>query len=47
MSKTKTPPTKTFSNNAAGREKAIAQAKRQGEKSITFALPTKGASRKK
>lgn len=43
----KVPPTKTFANTAAGREKAVSQAKRQGEKSITFALPTKSSAKKK
>jgi len=47
MSKTKAPPTKTFSNTPAGREQAYQQAKKQGEKSITFTLPQKPAPRKK
>lgn len=46
-SKSSTPKTRTFPNTAAGREKAVSQAKRQGEPSITFKLGKPKATRKK
>lgn len=47
MSKTKASPTKTFSNTPTGREQAYQQAKKQGEKSVTFVIPATPTTKKK